>query len=98
MLVASVVIGFAISLSVFFFLEAAMRSRPAFDQVTVARLGPAVAAFFFALVGPVLVLRQSLAYDRRPARWPLTIIVFATFWAGLVGIVALETGRLVILA
>jgi len=96
MLVAFVIVGFAVSLSVFHFLEAAMRLQPAFDRSTVTRLGPAAAALFFALCGPVLVLREGLAEraDGARTRWPMSLIMFAAVWAGLVGLVAIETGRL----
>lgn len=100
MLVACVIVGFAVSLSVFHFLEGAMRMQPAFDRSTVTRLGPAAAALFFALCGPVLVLREGFAAraDATRMSWPMTTIVFAALWAGLVGVVAVETGRLAAIA
>lgn len=102
-MVAIVVIGFSVSLSVFFFLDAAMRRQPAFDRATVMRLGPAAATLFFALCGPVLVLREGLpepggGSQRRRPRWPLTVLGLAAIWATLVGIVAVETGRLIAIA
>ena len=100
MLVACVIVGFAVSLSVFFFLEAALHAQPAFDRSMVERLGPAAAALFFALSGPVLVLRGGLALraDGTVGRWPMTSTLAAALWAGLIGIVAVEIGRLATVA
>lgn len=96
MALAIVIVGFAVSLSIFFLVESLLRMRPAFDQATVMRLGHVTAGLSFALCGPVLVLREGLLPRRNgnSPRWPLTSIVFAVFWAGLVGVFALETGRL----
>lgn len=90
-----VVVGFAVALSTFFLLEAALDGQPAFDEATVLRLGIAPSVLFFALCGPVMIVRAGLSPNRRGrrSRWPLTALVAAGAWAGLVGIVAVETGR-----
>jgi hypothetical protein len=100
MLIWIVVVGFAVALSVFFLLEAALHGRPAFDEATVLRLGVAPSVVLFALCGPVMIVRAGLsrnAHGRR-SRWPLTAMVAAAAWAGLVGVVAVETGRLIAIA
>jgi hypothetical protein len=95
-----VVVGFAVALSLFFLLEAALQEQPAFDEATVLRLGIAPSVLFFALCGPVMIVRAGLSPNRRGrrSRWPLTALVAAGAWAGLVGIVAVETGRLIAVA
>lgn len=95
-----VVVGFAVALSAFFLLEAALHDRPAFDEATVLRLGIAPSIVFFALCGPVMIVRAGLSWNERGGRprWPLTSLVAAGTWAALVGVVAVETGRLIAIA
>lgn len=100
MVIWIVVVGFAVALSAYFFLEAALLGQPAFDEATVLRLGVAPSIVFFALCGPVMIVHAGLKRhsDGRRPRWPLTALVAAGAWAGLVGIVAVETGRLIAIA
>ena len=96
-LVALVVVGFTVALSVFHLFEAVMRMRPDFDRATVLRFGPGRSALLFALCGPVLMVRQSLAPSgaRNRAPWPITSLFAAGLWAALIGLIAVELGRLI---
>jgi len=100
MVIWIVVVGFAVALSVFFLLEATLHDWPAFDEATVLRLGIAPSVVFFALCGPVMIVRAGLSRNKwgRRSRWPLTSLVAAGAWAALVGVVAVETGRLIAIA
>lgn len=96
-LFALVIVGFTVALSVFHLFAALMHMRPDFDQETVLRFGPLSAALCYAVCGPVLMVKLGLAPScpRERAPWPVTSLFAAGIWAAVVGLVAVELGRLI---